>query len=579
MLRSNNCGELRINDLDSQVSLCGWVHHIRDLGKLLFIDLRDRYGTTQIYFDANNKPELYQRAKQLGREYVIQVIGTVKERSNKNPKMPTGDIEIDVEELMVLNSSQIPPFTIEDDTDGSEEMRLQYRYLDLRRNAMKDTLIFRHKLNLSIRNFLSEQDFLEIETPFLIKSTPEGARDFIVPSRLNPGNFYALPQSPQLLKQLLMFAGMDRYFQIVRCFRDEDFRADRQPEFTQLDCEMSFVKQEDILNLFENMMKNLFKKLLDIDLPTFPRLTYKEAMETYGSDKPDLRFDMPIINLSDKLKGNGFKIFDESEYIGGLLLANQPSVSRKHIDKFTEWVKNPQVGGSGLAYIRYVDGQIKSSISQFFTNEFLQNVMVSLNASTNDILFIISGNKDKSLKILGDFRLYLAKEYNLIQKNIFKPLWVIDFPMFEWDEENKRFTSSHHPFTSPLEEDIDLLDTNPSIARSNAYDLVMNGAELGGGSIRIHDKNLQKKIFKLLNLTDQEAEDKFGFFLKALDYGAPPHGGIAFGIDRIVAVMLGLNSIRDVIAFPKNNMGKDLMMQAPAPVSEEQLKELHIKIQ
>ena len=579
MLRSNNCGELRINDLDSQVSLCGWVHHIRDLGKLLFIDLRDRYGTTQIYFDANNKPELYQRAKQLGREYVIQVIGTVRERSNKNPKMPTGDIEIDVEELTVLNSSQIPPFTIEDDTDGSEEMRLQYRYLDLRRNVMKDTMIFRHKLNLSIRNFLSEQDFLEIETPFLIKSTPEGARDFIVPSRLNPGNFYALPQSPQLLKQLLMFAGMDRYFQIVRCFRDEDFRADRQPEFTQLDCEMSFVKQEDILNLFENMMKNLFKKLLDIDLPTFPRLTYKEAMETYGSDKPDLRFDMPIINLSDKLKGNGFKIFDEAEYVGGLLLANQPSVSRKHIDKFTEWVKNPQVGGSGLAYIRYVDGQIKSSISQFFTNEFLQNVMVSLNASTNDILFIISGNKDKSLKILGDFRLYLAKEYNLIQKNIFKPLWVIDFPMFEWDEENKRFTSSHHPFTSPLEEDIDLLDTNPSIARSNAYDLVMNGAELGGGSIRIHDKNLQKKIFKLLNLTDQEAEDKFGFFLKALDYGAPPHGGIAFGIDRIVAVMLGLNSIRDVIAFPKNNMGKDLMMQAPAPVSEEQLKELHIKIQ
>ncbi|HOB26819.1 MAG TPA: aspartate--tRNA ligase [Bacteroidales bacterium] len=579
MLRSNNCGELRINDLDSQVSLCGWVHHIRDLGKLLFIDLRDRYGTTQIYFDANNKPELYQRAKQLGREYVIQVIGTVRERSNKNPKMPTGDIEIDVEELTVLNSSQIPPFTIEDDTDGSEEMRLQYRYLDLRRNAMKDTLIFRHKLNLSIRNFLSEQDFLEIETPFLIKSTPEGARDFIVPSRLNPGNFYALPQSPQLLKQLLMFAGMDRYFQIVRCFRDEDFRADRQPEFTQLDCEMSFVKQEDILNLFENMMKNLFKKLLDIDLPTFPRLTYKEAMETYGSDKPDLRFDMPIINLSDILKGNGFKIFDESEFVGGLLLANQPSVSRKHIDKFTEWVKNPQVGGSGLAYIRYVDGQIKSSISQFFTNEFLQNVMISLNASTNDILFIISGNKDKSLKILGDFRLYLAKEYNLIQKNIFKPLWVIDFPMFEWDEENKRFTSSHHPFTSPLEEDIDLLDTNPSIARSNAYDLVMNGAELGGGSIRIHDKNLQKKIFKLLNLTDQEAEDKFGFFLKALDYGAPPHGGIAFGIDRIVAVMLGLNSIRDVIAFPKNNMGKDLMMQAPAPVSEEQLKELHIKIQ
>lgn len=579
MLRSNNCGELRINDLDSQVRLCGWVHHIRDLGKLLFIDLRDRYGTTQIYFDANNKPELYQRAKQLGREYVIQVIGTVRERSNKNPKMPTGDIEIDVEELIVLNSSQIPPFTIEDDTDGSEEMRLQYRYLDLRRNVMRETLIFRHKLNLSIRNFLSEKDFLEIETPFLIKSTPEGARDFIVPSRLNPGNFYALPQSPQLLKQLLMFAGMDRYFQIVRCFRDEDFRADRQPEFTQLDCEMSFVKQEDILNIFENMMRNLFKKLLDIDLPTFPRLTYKEAMETYGSDKPDLRFDMPIINLSDKLKGNGFKIFDEAEYVGGLLLANQPSVSRKHIDKFTEWVKSPQIGGSGLAYIRYVDGEIKSSISQFFTNELLQDVMVSLNASTNDILFIISGDKAKSLKILGDLRLYLAKEYNLIQKNIFKPLWVIDFPMFEWDEENKRFTSSHHPFTSPLDEDIDLLDTNPSIARSNAYDMVMNGAELGGGSIRIHDKNLQKKIFKLLNLTDQEAEDKFGFFLKALDYGAPPHGGIAFGIDRIVAVMLGLNSIRDVIAFPKNNMGKDLMMQAPAPVSDEQLKELHIKVQ
>lgn len=578
MLRSNNCGELRINDLNSQVSLCGWVHHIRDLGKLLFIDLRDRYGTTQIYFDANNKPELYQSAKKLGREYVINVIGTVRERSNKNPKMPTGDIEIDVDELKILNTSDIPPFTIEDDTDGSEEMRLQYRYLDLRRNVMKDTIIFRHKLNLSIRNFLSEKNFLEIETPFLIKSTPEGARDFIVPSRLNPGNFYALPQSPQLLKQLLMFAGMDRYFQIVRCFRDEDFRADRQPEFTQLDCEMSFVEQDDILNLFEDMMRYLFRNLLDIDLPIFPRLTYKEAMDTYGSDKPDLRFDMPIINLSDTLKGKGFKIFDNSEYIGGLLLVNQPDVSRKHIDKLTEWVKNPQVGGSGLAYVRYVDNEIKSSISQFFSNDFLQDLMRSINASNNDILFIISGNRNKSLEILGNLRLHLAKQYQLIQKNIYKPLWVIDFPMFEWDEENQHFTSSHHPFTSPLEEDIELLDSDPSLARSNAYDMVMNGAELGGGSIRIHDRNLQKKIFKLLNLTDQESEDKFGFFLKALDYGAPPHGGIAFGIDRIVAVMLGLNSIRDVIAFPKNNMGRDLMMKAPAPVADDQLKELHIKI-
>jgi aspartyl-tRNA synthetase len=579
MLRSNNCGELRINDLNSQVSLCGWVHHIRDLGKLLFIDLRDRYGTTQIYFDANNKPELYQSAKKLGREYVIHVIGTVRERSNKNPKMPTGDIEIDVDTLKVLNTSEIPPFTIEDDTDGSEEMRLQYRYLDLRRNVMKNTMIFRHKLNLSIRNFLSEKGFLEIETPFLIKSTPEGARDFIVPSRLNPGNFYALPQSPQLLKQLLMFAGMDRYFQIVRCFRDEDFRADRQPEFTQLDCEMSFVEQDDILNLFEDMMRYLFRNLLDIDLPIFPRLTYREAMETYGSDKPDLRFDMPIINLSDTLKGKGFKIFDNSEYIGGLLLINQPDVSRKQIDKLTEWVKNPQVGGSGLAYVRLVDNEIKSSITQFFSNDFLQNLMKSLNASNNDTLFIISGNRNKSLEILGNLRLHLAKQYQLIQKNIYKPLWVIDFPMFDWDEENQRFTSSHHPFTSPLLSDIELLDSNPSLARSNAYDMVMNGAELGGGSIRIHDKFLQKKVFKLLNLTDQEAEDKFGFFLKALDYGAPPHGGIAFGIDRIVAVMLGLNSIRDVIAFPKNNMGRDLMMQAPAPVTADQLKELHLKIQ
>ncbi len=579
MLRSNNCGELRINDLNSQVSLCGWVHHIRDLGKLLFIDLRDRYGTTQIYFDANNKPELYQSAKKLGREYVIHVIGTVRERSNKNPKMPTGDIEIDVDTLKVLNTSEIPPFTIEDDTDGSEEMRLQYRYLDLRRNVMKDTMIFRHKLNLSIRNFLSEKGFLEIETPFLIKSTPEGARDFIVPSRLNPGNFYALPQSPQLLKQLLMFAGMDRYFQIVRCFRDEDFRADRQPEFTQLDCEMSFVEQDDILNLFEDMMRYLFRNLLDIDLPIFPRLTYKEAMETFGSDKPDLRFDMPIINLSDTLKGKGFKIFDNSEYIGGLLLINQPDVSRKQIDKLTEWVKNPQVGGSGLAYVRLVDNEIKSSITQFFSNDFLQNLMKSINASNNDTLFIISGNRNKSLEILGNLRLHLAKQYQLIQKNIYKPLWVIDFPMFDWDEENHRFTSSHHPFTSPLLSDIELLDSNPSLARSNAYDMVMNGAELGGGSIRIHDKFLQKKVFKLLNLTDQEAEDKFGFFLKALDYGAPPHGGIAFGIDRIVAVMLGLNSIRDVIAFPKNNMGRDLMMQAPAPVTADQLKELHLKIQ
>ncbi|HHW59148.1 MAG: aspartate--tRNA ligase [Bacteroidales bacterium] len=578
MFRSHNCGELRIKDLDTQVTLCGWVHHIRDLGKLLFIDLRDRYGTTQIYFDSNNKPQLYQIAKNLGREYVIQIEGIVRERSNKNPKMPTGDIEIDVDRLTVLNKSKIPPFTIEDDTDGGEELRMQYRYLDLRRNVMKETMIFRHELNLSIRNFLSEKSFLEIETPFLIKSTPEGARDFIVPSRLNPGNFYALPQSPQLLKQLLMFAGMDRYFQIVRCFRDEDFRADRQPEFTQLDCEMSFVEREDILDLFEDMMRYLFNKLLNIDLPTFPRLTYQKAMETYGSDKPDLRFDMPIIDITDKLKGHGFKFFDDSEYIGGLLLINKPSVSRKYIDKLTEWVKSPQIGSTGMAYIRYLDGELKASISRFFSNEDLQKIMNSLKAGNNDILFIISGNKEKSLNILGNLRLKLANDYQLIQKNTFKPLWVIEFPMFEWDDENQRYTASHHPFTSPLNEDIELLDTNPAIARSNAYDMVINGVEVGGGSIRIHDKNLQKKIFKLLNLTNQEAEDKFGFFLKALDFGAPPHGGIAFGIDRILTVMLGLNSIRDVIAFPKNNMGRDLMMQAPAPISEEQLKELHIKI-
>lgn len=578
MFRSHNCGELRIKDLDTQVTLCGWVHHIRDLGKLLFIDLRDRYGTTQIYFDSNNKPQLYQIAKNLGREYVIQIEGIVRERSNKNPKMPTGDIEIDVDRLTVLNKSKIPPFTIEDDTDGGEELRMQYRYLDLRRNVMKETMIFRHELNLSIRNFLSEKSFLEIETPFLIKSTPEGARDFIVPSRLNPGNFYALPQSPQLLKQLLMFAGMDRYFQIVRCFRDEDFRADRQPEFTQLDCEMSFVEREDILDLFEDMMRYLFNKLLNIDLPTFPRLTYQKAMETYGSDKPDLRFDMPIIDITDKLKGHGFKFFDDSEYIGGLLLINKPSVSRKYIDKLTEWVKSPQIGSTGMAYIRYLDGELKASISRFFSNEDLQKIMNSLKAGNNDILFIISGNKEKSLNILGNLRLKLANDYQLIQKNTFKPLWVIEFPMFEWDDENQRYTASHHPFTSPLNEDIELLDTNPAIARSNAYDMVINGVEVGGGSIRIHDKNLQKKIFKLLNLTNQEAEDKFGFFLKALDFGAPPHGGIAFGIDRILTVMLGLNSIRDVIAFPKNNMGRDLTMQAPAPISEEQLKELHIKI-
>jgi aspartyl-tRNA synthetase len=578
MFRSHNCGELRIKDLDTQVTLCGWVHHIRDLGKLLFIDLRDRYGTTQIYFDSNNKPQLYQIAKNLGREYVIQIEGIVRERSNKNPKMPTGDIEIDVDRLTVLNKSKIPPFTIEDDTDGGEELRMQYRYLDLRRNVMKETMIFRHELNLSIRNFLSEKSFLEIETPFLIKSTPEGARDFIVPSRLNPGNFYALPQSPQLLKQLLMFAGMDRYFQIVRCFRDEDFRADRQPEFTQLDCEMSFVEREDILDLFEDMMRYLFNKLLNIDLPTFPRLTYQKAMETYGSDKTDLRFDMPIIDITDKLKGHGFKFFDDSEYIGGLLLINKPSVSRKYIDKLTEWVKSPQIGSTGMAYIRYLDGELKASISRFFSNEDLQKIMNSLKAGNNDILFIISGNKEKSLNILGNLRLKLANDYQLIQKNTFKPLWVIEFPMFEWDDENQRYTASHHPFTSPLNEDIELLDTNPAIARSNAYDMVINGVEVGGGSIRIHDKNLQKKIFKLLNLTNQEAEDKFGFFLKALDFGAPPHGGIAFGIDRILTVMLGLNSIRDVIAFPKNNMGRDLMMQAPAPISEEQLKELHIKI-
>lgn len=580
MYRTHTNGELRIGDVNQQVTLCGWVQRIRNLGGMTFVDLRDRYGITQLVFDTEKDKNLAQDARALGREFVIQVVGTVAERSNKNSKMPTGDIEIIVQKLNLLNPSDLPPFTIEDDTDGGDELRMKYRYLDLRRSSVRRNLELRHRMALEVRSYMSAQNFIEVETPVLMKSTPEGARDFVVPSRMNPGQFYALPQSPQLFKQLLMVAGFDRYMQIVKCFRDEDLRADRQPEFTQIDCEMAFVDQDDVLNTFEGMTKHLFKVLKGVEIDyTFPRLPYSEAMEQYGSDKPDIRFDMKFVNLTGKVSGKGFKVFDEAEYVGGICAKGCSEYSRKELDQLTDFVKKPQIGAQGLVYIKCgTDGTFKSSVDKFYSEADLKQIASMFGAANGDLILILAGIRKKTLTALCELRLEMGNRLGLRDKNKFAPLWVVDFPLLEWDEETQRFYAMHHPFTSPKKEDVLLLDTDPGSIRANAYDLVINGVEIGGGSIRIHNDDLQQKMFKILGFTEQEAEDQFGFLMNAFKYGAPPHGGIAFGLDRWVSIFAGIDSIRDVIAFPKNNSGRDVMNDSPSTIHENQLKELNIKL-
>jgi len=579
MLRTHTCGELRIENSSLVVTLCGWVQRSREMGGLTFIDLRDRYGITQLVFNMEKNPVLCEEARKLGREFVIKAKGTVAERSNKNPKMPTGDIEINVEELTVLNSSKIPPFTIEDNTDGGEELRMKYRYLDLRRQSNRKNLELRHKLSIETRNYLNSKDFIDIETPYLIKSTPEGARDFVVPSRMNPGQFYALPQSPQTFKQLLMVAGFDRYFQIVRCFRDEDLRADRQPEFTQIDCEMSFVTQEDILNTFEGLAKHLFKSVLNMDMVDFPRMSYDQAMKLYGCDKPDLRFGMTFVELTGLMKGKGFKVADEAGLIAGIRAEGCAEYTRKQLDELTDYVKRPQVGATGLMYIRYAsDGSVKSSVDKFYTADDLAVILKEFGAVPGDLVLIMAGAEEKTQKALCELRLEMGRRLGLMKTGDFKPLWVTDFPLLEWDGETNRFYAKHHPFTSPKPEDVPLLDTDPAKVRANAYDLVINGTEIGGGSIRIHNKDLQHRMFQVLGFTEEDAVAQFGFLMNAFEYGAPPHGGIAFGFDRWSTIFGGGDSIRDFIAFPKNNSGRDVMIDSPSAIKEEQLKELSIKL-
>jgi len=579
MLRTHTCGELRINNVSLDVTLCGWVQRSREMGGLTFIDLRDRYGITQLVFNMEKNPVLCGEARKLGREYVIKAKGKVAERSNKNPKMPTGDIEINVEDLTVLNTSKVPPFTIEDNTDGGEELRMKYRYLDLRRQTNKKNLELRYKLSIETRNYLNSQNFIDIETPYLIKSTPEGARDFVVPSRMNPGQFYALPQSPQTFKQLLMVAGFDRYFQIVRCFRDEDLRADRQPEFTQIDCEMSFVTQEDILSTFESLAKHLFRSVLNMEMADFPRMSYDEALRLYGSDKPDLRFGMTFFEITNLMKGKGFKVADEAELIAGIKADGCAEYSRKQLDELTDFVKKPQVGASGLMYIRYsADGSVKSSVDKFYTADDLTVIIKQFGAVPGDLVLILAGLKEKTQKALSELRLEMGRRLGLMKEGEFKPLWVTDFPLLEWDEETKRFYAKHHPFTSPKPEDIPLLETDPGKVRANAYDLVINGTEIGGGSIRIHNKDLQHKMFQVLGFTEEDAQSQFGFLMNAFEFGAPPHGGIAFGFDRWATIFGGGDSIRDFIAFPKNNSGRDVMIDSPSAIKEGQLKELNIRL-
>ena len=576
MYRTHNCGELRIADLNKEVELSGWVQKIRDKGFIMWVDLRDRYGMTQLIFDQERtSSNLIESAKKLGREFVINIKGTVIERKSKNSLMNTGEIEVLVTELKILNASKTPPFTIEDETDGGEELRMKYRYLDIRRNPIKENIILRHKITQEVRKHLSDNSFIEVETPYLIKSTPEGARDFIVPSRMNAGEFYALPQSPQTFKQLLMVAGMDKYFQIVKCFRDEDLRADRQPEFTQIDCEMSFVDQEDIFKQFEGLMSRLFSKFLNQENVKFERMTYNDAIENYGIDKPDLRYDLRINDITNEAKGKGFQVFDNNNFSCCVKVENKSELTRKEIDNLTDWIKRPQIGANGLLWIKHnIDSTIKSSFDKFFSEEDLKSILNRASSKPGDILFIISGNKKESLMQMGSLRIELAKRFELINYEKICPIWVTDFPLFEWDESEKRFFSMHHPFTSAKPEHLDLLDTEPDKVIANAYDLVLNGNEIGGGSIRIHDFDTQMKIFELLGMSKEEYTSQFGFLIDALKYGAPPHGGIAFGLDRLAAVLKGKDVIRDFIAFPKNNSGKDLMIDAPSRLTKEQLKDL-----
>ncbi len=580
MYRTNTCGELRISDAGKKTTLAGWVQRIRKMGGMTFVDLRDRYGITQLVFNSETDSDLFEAANKLGREFVIQITGTVEERSNKNPHLPTGDIEIIVSELNVLNKSDVPPFTIEDETDGGDDLRMKYRYLDLRRPAVRKNLELRHRMAFEIRRYLDGKGFLEVETPVLIKSTPEGARDFVVPSRMNPGQFYALPQSPQTFKQLLMVSGFDRYFQIVKCFRDEDLRADRQPEFTQIDCEMSFVEQEDVLQMFEGLVKHIFKYVKDIDFTEpFPRMTWADAMRLYGSDKPDTRFGMQFVELKDLTEGSGFSVVDEAPYVGAIVAPGCAGYTRKQLDKLTDFVKRPQIGAKGMMWVKYEeDGSIKSSVGKFFSDEKIMTWLDRGNAKPGDLMLILSGETMKTRKQLNELRLEIGNQLGLRDPNKFSCLWVVDFPLFEWDDETQRYYAMHHPFTSPNPEDIDLLDSDTGAVRATAYDMVVNGNELGGGSIRIHDSKLQDKMFHLLGLSEEEARYKFGFLMNAFKYGAPPHGGLAFGFDRFVSILAGLDSIRDVIAFPKNNAGRDMMIDAPSEIDDSQLDELCIRV-
>lgn len=580
MYRTHNNGQLRATDINTEVTLSGWVQTVRDKGFMVWVDLRDRYGITQLIFDEERtSKEVMDKASHLGREFVVQVTGKVIEREAKNPNMPTGDIEILVSELTILNKSKTPPFTIEDETDGGEDLRMKYRYLDIRRNPVRENLILRHKVTIAVRNYLSDQDFIEVETPYLIKSTPEGARDFVVPSRMNQGQFYALPQSPQTFKQLLMVGGMDKYFQIVRCFRDEDLRADRQPEFTQIDCEMAFVEQEDILNTFEGLTRHLLKEINGVELGEFPRMTYDDAMAKYGNDKPDIRFGMEFGELNEVAQHKDFKVFNDAELVVGIAVPGANSYSRKDIDKLIDWVRRPQVGALGMVYVRCnEDGTFRSSVDKFYDQEDLAKWAEVTGAKAGDLICVLSGNKDKVRPQLSALRMHLAEGLGLRKNDVFAPLWVVDFPLLEWDEDTARFYAMHHPFTSPKPGQMELLATNPAEVKANAYDLVLNGNEIGGGSIRIHDKDIQAKMFEFLGFTEEEANNQFGFLMDAFQYGAPPHGGIAFGLDRLVSILGGQETIRDFIAFPKNNAGRDVMIDAPAAIDQSQLEELHLKV-
>ena len=580
MLRTHTCGELRLQHINQQITLAGWVQRVRNKGGLIWVDLRDRYGLTQLIFEEGSTDKaLLEKAAQLGREFVVQATGKVLERTSKNDKMATGDIEIKVEELSVLNSAKVPPFIIEDETDGGDELRMRYRYLDLRRNVIREKLQLRHRMMQETRSYMDKQQFIEVETPVLIKSTPEGARDFVVPSRVNPGEFYALPQSPQTFKQLLMVSGFDRYFQIVKCFRDEDLRADRQPEFTQIDCEMAFVNQEDILHTFEGLIKHLFLSVKGVNLGHVPHMTYADAMKFYGNDKPDLRFDMKFVDLTTLAKGTGFAVIDQAEIVLGICAKGAGEYTRKQLDELTDWVKRPQIGAKGLIYVRYQeDGVLKSSVDKFYTQDQLKTWADACGAVPGDLLLVLSGDEKTTRKQLSELRLKMGEDLGLRDRTVFVPLWVVDFPLLEWDEESQRFHAMHHPFTSPKREDIPLLESDPGSVRANAYDLVINGVEVGGGSIRIHDRATQQLMFTHLGFTDEEAQKQFGFLMEAFEYGAPPHGGIAFGFDRLCAIFGGSDSIRDYIAFPKNNSGRDVMIDSPSTLADAQLEELSIRV-